>query len=112
MESSARGNAQQNSSVADTHMLVAAVGMGKGLKVRGLMYFRTCFYWIFLQMMTNPNGQSGQNAGCVMVAPPGRAGGPPGQGNMASSTQSTMNKAPSAIKTNIKSAAQIHPYGR
>lgn len=33
VESSARGNAQQNSSVADTHLLVAAVGMGKGLKV-------------------------------------------------------------------------------
>lgn len=23
-----------------------------------------------------------------------------------------MNKAPSAIKTNIKAASQIHPYGR
>lgn len=33
VESSARGSTQQNSSVADTHMLVAAVGMGKGLKV-------------------------------------------------------------------------------
>lgn len=32
-ESSSRGNTQQNSSVADTHLLVAAVGMGKGLKV-------------------------------------------------------------------------------
>lgn len=64
-------------------------------------------------MMTNPNGQSGQNAGCVMVAPQGRPGGPPGQGNMPPTTQSmSMNKAPSAIKTNIKSAAQIHPYGR
>lgn len=33
VESSARGGTQQNSSVADTHLLVAAVGMGKGLKV-------------------------------------------------------------------------------
>lgn len=33
VESSQRGNTQQNSSVADTHLLVAAVGMGKGLKV-------------------------------------------------------------------------------
>ncbi|KAJ8942587.1 hypothetical protein NQ318_006217, partial [Aromia moschata] len=32
VESSSRGNTQQNSSVADTHLLVAAVGMGKGLK--------------------------------------------------------------------------------
>lgn len=61
--------------------------------------------------MTNPNGQPGQNAGCVMVAPQGRPGS--GQSNMPPTTQSmTMNKAPSAIKTNIKSAAQIHPYGR
>lgn len=30
---SSRGSTQQNSSVSDTHMLVAAVGMGKGLKV-------------------------------------------------------------------------------
>lgn len=30
---SSRGNTQQNSSVSDTHLLVAAVGMGKGLKV-------------------------------------------------------------------------------
>lgn len=62
-------------------------------------------------MMTNANGQGGQNAGCVMVAPQGRPGGPPGQANMPATTQS-INKAPSAIKTNIKSAAQIHPYGR
>lgn len=51
----------------------------------------------------------------MMVAPPGRppAGGAPGQGNMPPTTQAmTMSKAPSAIKTNIKSATQIHPYGR
>lgn len=64
-------------------------------------------------MMSNPNGQSGQGAGGMMVAPQGRPGGPPGPGSMPPTTQSmTMNKAPSAIKTNIKSAAQIHPYGR
>lgn len=33
VESSSRGSAQQNSSIADTNLLVAAVGMGKGLKV-------------------------------------------------------------------------------
>lgn len=33
VEASSRGSTQQNSSVADTHLLVAAVGMGKGLKV-------------------------------------------------------------------------------
>lgn len=30
---SSRSNTQQNSSVSDTHLLVAAIGMGKGLKV-------------------------------------------------------------------------------
>lgn len=96
VESSARGGTQQNSSVADTHLLVAAVGMGKGLK-----------------MVPGPNGQQQGNAG-LMVAPQGRPGGPPGpQGQMPASSQAMpMAKAPSAIKTNIKSAAQIHPYGR
>ncbi|CAH1114435.1 unnamed protein product [Psylliodes chrysocephalus] len=95
-ESSSRGNTQQNSSVADTHLLVAAVGMGKGLK-----------------MGPNPNGQSNPTSGGMMVTPQGRPGGPPGQGQMPPTTQAmTMNKAPSAIKTNIKSAAQMHPYGR
>lgn len=64
-------------------------------------------------MVTNPNGQPGQGNPGMMVAPPGRpaAGGPPG--SMPPTTQAmTMSKAPSAIKTNIKSAAQIHPYGR
>lgn len=37
VESSSRGNTQQNSSVADTHLLVAAVGMGKGLKVNNVL---------------------------------------------------------------------------
>lgn len=48
-----------------------------------------------------------------MVAPSGRPGATPGQGQIPPSTQvMTMNKAPSAIKTNIKSATQMHPYGR
>ncbi|CAH1116540.1 unnamed protein product [Phaedon cochleariae] len=92
VESSSRGNTQQNSSVADTHLLVAAVGMGKGLKM-------------------NPNGQANPTSGGMMVAPSGRPGGAPGQGQIPPTTQA-MNKAPSAIKTNIKSAAQMHPYGR
>ncbi|GLV36325.1 Mediator complex subunit 8 [Carabus blaptoides fortunei] len=95
VESSARGGNQQNSSVADTHLLVAAVGMGKGLK----------------PMVPGSNGQPQGNG--MMVAPQGRPGGAPGQGQMPASSQPmTMAKAPSAIKTNIKSATQIHPYGR
>lgn len=95
VESTTRGSTQQNSSVADTHLLVAAVGMGKGLK-----------------MGTAPNGQPNQTSGGMMVAPQGRPCGTP-QTQMPPNTQAmTMNKAPSAIKTNIKSATQIHPYGR
>lgn len=96
VEASSRGSTQQNSSVADTHLLVAAVGMGKGLK-----------------MGANPNGQPNPTSGGIMVAPPGRPGGPPGQTPLPPSTQAmSMSKAPSAIKTNIKSANQMHPYGR
>ncbi|XP_065168746.1 mediator of RNA polymerase II transcription subunit 8 [Atheta coriaria] len=87
VEASARGGAQQNSSMADTNLLVAAVGMGKGLK-----------------MMGNPP-QPG-----VMVAPPGRPGSGPGPA--MSPAGQPMNKAPSGIKTNIKSAVQVHPYTR
>jgi mediator of RNA polymerase II transcription subunit 8 len=93
VESSARGSTQQNSSVADTHLLVAAVGMGTGLK-----------------MGANPNGQPNQTSGGMMVAPQGRPGGTPGQ--IPANAQAMATKAPSAIKTNIKSATQIHPYGR
>lgn len=94
-ESSARGGATQNSSMADTNMLVAAVSMGKNLK-----------------MVPNPNGQQGPASSGMMVAPQGRPGGTPGAPLPPTTQVMTMNKAPSAIKTNIKSAAQLHPYGR
>ncbi|KAH1007626.1 hypothetical protein HUJ04_004838 [Dendroctonus ponderosae] len=95
VEASSRAGTQQNSNQADTHLLVAAVGMGKGLK-----------------MGSNPNGQPNSTSGGMMVASQGRPGGPPGPGQLPPSTQAmSMNKAPSAIKTNIKSAAQMHPYG-
>lgn len=72
-----------------------------------------CTYICDFQMMST-NGQTGPpGAGGMIVPPQGRPGGPPGQGVLPPTTQAmTMNKAPSAIKTNIKSAAQIHPYGR
>lgn len=81
---------QQTSSMADTHTLVSAIGMGKGLK--GIM---------------PPVGGPGP-AG--MIPPSIRP-----QASMSSVSPSGANqigKAPSAIKTNIKSANQIHPYGR
>ncbi|GLH06898.1 hypothetical protein R5R35_000149 [Gryllus longicercus] len=89
----------QTSSVADTHTLVAAISMGKGLKVmvppvqggpQGMMV---------APQVGRPGGSGPQQPG----------GGPmnPGQGPMG-----PMGKAPGTIKTNIKAATQIHPYGR
>lgn len=93
VESSARSGVQQSSSMTDTHALVTAVGMGKGLKgnMPGV-------------------GPGGPSAAGMMVPPAIRP-----QTQMSSVSPSGVNqmgKAPSAIKTNIKSANQIHPYGR
>lgn len=110
-ESGARQGAQQTSSVADTHQLVAAVGMGKGLKMQG-------------QPVVGPGGAVGpgqmQPGGAIMGAPQGVRGNTMPQTN--TSGQPTMGpggvmgpgggKAPSAIKTVIKPGNQIHPYGR
>lgn len=76
---SSRSGPQQTSSISDTHALVAAIGMGKGLV---------------------------PDAGASLI-PPVRQTGP-----VAANPAAAMGKAPSAIKTNIKSANQIHPYGR
>lgn len=88
---SATRTVQQSSSMTDTHALVAAVGMGKGLKGN----------------MTGPGGPS--PAG--MMVPPAIRGQAP-MSSVSPSGAGQMGKAPSAIKTNIKSANQIHPYGR
>lgn len=98
-ETSSRSGAAQTSSLSDTQALVTAVGMGKGLKPM-----------VQPQVPTGPQG--------MMVAPVGRPGaGPqqPGAGPMNPNQpgqMGPMGKAPSAIKTNIKAATQIHPYGR
>lgn len=70
---------QQTHSLADTHALVTAVGMGKGL--RGVV------------------SNVPQMVGPPRPAPPPLPAPP-------------LPKAPSSIKTNIKSATQIHPYQR
>lgn len=82
VEASARAGIQQTSNLSDTHALVAAIGMGKGLV---------------------------PETGASMVPPvrPTMSTGP-----AVPATATTMGKAPSAIKTNIKSANQIHPYSR
>lgn len=93
-ESSARSGPQQTTSLADTHLLVAAISTGKNLK------------------MPVPQGQAGPQS---MMGPGGRPGvGPPGGPGMMNPGQQMgpMGKVPSGIKTNIKAASQIHPYGR
>ncbi|XP_058066837.1 mediator of RNA polymerase II transcription subunit 8 [Anopheles bellator] len=83
-ESSTRPGIQQTSSMADTQALVAAVGLGNGL--------------------TAP---SVPNAG-VMIPPAIRQGSP--MGTVPTPGAAPMGKVPSGIKTNIKSANQVHPY--
>ncbi|XP_012168891.1 mediator of RNA polymerase II transcription subunit 8 [Bombus affinis] len=94
-EAGSRATQAQTSSTADTHALVAAVGMGKGLKSDSV------------QMV-----QSGVNSvpSGMMVGRPGNQQQAPGQGSLGNPSMGQMSKAPSAIKTNIKAASQIHPY--
>ncbi|EFN62887.1 Mediator of RNA polymerase II transcription subunit 8 [Camponotus floridanus] len=94
-EAGARATQAQTSSAADTHALLAAVGMGKGLKSDSI------------QMVQS--GVNSVNNG-MMVGRPGNQQQTPGQGPMGNPQMGQMNKAPSAIKTNIKAASQIHPY--
>uniref|UniRef100_D3TRA0 Mediator of RNA polymerase II transcription subunit 8 n=1 Tax=Glossina morsitans morsitans TaxID=37546 RepID=D3TRA0_GLOMM len=92
IEASSRPGIQQTSSMADTHALAAAVGNGKGLKV-GIP-------------MSVPGGVPGS-----MMVPPGiRAPSP--MSSVSPGGVSQLGKAPSAIKTNIKSAMQVHPFSR
>ncbi|KAI5737624.1 mediator of RNA polymerase II transcription subunit 8 [Diaphorina citri] len=96
-EAGARGGTGQTSSLTDTHSLVAAVGMGRGLKM----------------IMPGPGAPVGPG---MMVAPggPGRPVGPgPGMPmGPGGQPMGMMGKNPSGIKTNIKAAAAIHPYSR
>ncbi|XP_032669331.1 mediator of RNA polymerase II transcription subunit 8 isoform X2 [Odontomachus brunneus] len=93
-EAGARATQAQTNSAADTHTLVAAIGTGKGLKSD-------------IQMV-----QSGVNAvaNSMMVGRPGNQQQTPGQGPLGNPSLGQISKAPSAIKTNIKAASQIHPY--
>ncbi|XP_034946162.1 mediator of RNA polymerase II transcription subunit 8 [Chelonus insularis] len=89
-EAGSRAQQAQTSSAADTHALVAAVGMGKGLKSDSVPLVQSGVNSVSSGMMVGrPNNQSGSG-----------------------SQVSTMGKAPSTIKTNIKAASQIHPYSR
>lgn len=87
MESSSRGGIQQTSSMADTHALVAAVGMGKGL---------------MNTMPMNVPGPAG------MMVPPRHAP----MSSVSPGGVQQLGKAPAGIKTNIKSAMQVHPFSR
>ncbi|XP_011494905.1 PREDICTED: mediator of RNA polymerase II transcription subunit 8 [Ceratosolen solmsi marchali] len=92
-ETSSRATQAQTSNSADTHLLVYAVGNGKGLKSDTV------------QMVQGVGNSIGSN---MMV---GRAGGQ-SQTSSQGPLAGQMTKAPSTIKTNIKAASQIHPYTR
>ena len=91
IDSSSRAGIQQTSSISDTHALVAAVGMGKGLKIS--------------IPMSIPGGP-----GNMMVPPAIRP--PAAMSSVSPGGVNQLGKAPSAIKTNIKSAMQVHPFQR
>ncbi|XP_019558628.3 mediator of RNA polymerase II transcription subunit 8 [Aedes albopictus] len=87
-EASSRPGIQQTSSLADTQALVAAVGVGNGL--------------------TMPVGPGGvPNAG-IMIPPAIRQASP--MSAVSPGGAGPLGKMPSGIKTNIKSANQVHPY--
>lgn len=130
VEASARTGVQQTSSLADTQALVSAVGMGKGLKgpmtgvgggggggIMGGMGGSAAGMGGGMAGVGGLGGTAGgvgmagggpMSGGGMMVPPAMRAQAP----MSALSPGGGMNKAPSAIKTNIKSANAIHPYGR
>lgn len=85
IESQQRAGIQQTSSISDTNTLVAAISLGKNLKP----------------------GMTGmpQGPGEAFMRP--RLAGP-----QPMNPQGPMGRAPSAIKTNIKAANQIHPYNK
>ncbi len=97
-KASIRAEIEATCSLEDTFVLVAAVGSGKGLRSQqqpgppGMMQAR---------MM------GGGGPGGVVIRPGG--GGPPGG---APGMGGPVGKAPSTIKTNIKTASQVNPYAR
>lgn len=95
-ESQQRSGVQQTSSVADTNTLVAAVSIGKGLRIPGMGMPGPGI---------SPQGPVPQGTPQGMMPP--RPGVP-----MNPNPQAAMGRAPSAIKTNIKAANQMHPYNK
>ncbi|XP_055389646.1 mediator of RNA polymerase II transcription subunit 8 [Condylostylus longicornis] len=90
-ETNTRTGPSQISSVTDTHALVAAIGMGKGLKS---------------SMQVPTPGMMPPGAPGMMPRPPAAMGASVSPG------VNPLGKAPAGIKTNIKSANQIHSFGR
>lgn len=96
-EAGSRNGIGQTSMQQDTHALVSAVSMGKGLK----------------PMV--PQGVPSGPGMLVRPGGPGPAGAGSGgtQNNTIAPNQAQVNmmgKAPSSIKTNIKPASQLHPF--
>ncbi|CAB3380028.1 Hypothetical predicted protein [Cloeon dipterum] len=91
-EAGSRSGAAQTFSLTDTPLLVAAISMGKGLK-----------HTVAPGAMMGGPPPGPQRGPGALGPPQGPPGGIPGQ-------MGPMGKAPSAIKTNIKAAGQMHPY--
>lgn len=86
-ESTQRANIPVTSSNQDTHTILAAISLGKGLKP---------------STAASPKTGPPTGPGTMAAQAPGQPG-PRAPG---------IGKAPSAIKTNIKSASQVNPYSR
>ncbi|XP_059475626.1 mediator of RNA polymerase II transcription subunit 8 [Neocloeon triangulifer] len=93
-DASSRAGGAQTSSIADTNCLVAAISLGKGLK----------------HTVPPPGMMGGPPTGPQRG--PGALGPPQGPPGGIPNQMGQMGKTPSAIKTNIKAAGQIHPYNR
>ncbi|KAL7299780.1 hypothetical protein TKK_0007525 [Trichogramma kaykai] len=94
-ETSSRTSQPATSSTVDTHVLVYAIGSGKGLKSENVPMVQPVLNQANNNLMGMGRSPAGQPSGSV----PGQMVG-------------QMNKAVSSIKTNIKAASTMAPYDR
>jgi len=102
-EAGSRGGIGQTSSLNDTHTLVSVITLGKGLKPMAPQGIPPGPSGMMVPPVVRPGTPgSGPNAG----PPPGPQNSPMNPSQAAQ--MAMMAKAPPSIKTNIKSASQLH----